>query len=177
MNILIERKQSHIGDEIARKVWAKFMVKYTIFQWGLVVFGAIMLLSHYLISPHDFWSLESSIGIFFILTAILFERSTHKSRRRFFKIKEGYSVKIQSAGGAQKFEITETHVAYSDALSATTIKWEAFTHYSHEKGILQIFLDDYQLSQWSWMDEEFKAGELQLLLSFLDQKFKRNQDN
>lgn len=175
MNILIARKQSHIREEIARRVWANFIVKYKRFQWGLVVFGAIMLLLNYSISSQDFWSLESSIGISFILTAMLSARSTYKSKSEFFRIQEDYSVKLQSAGSSQNFEITETHVAYSDALSTMTMKWEAFTHYSHEKGLLKIFLDDQQISQWTWLDEEFKAEELQLLLSFLDQKFKRNQ--
>lgn len=175
MHIIINRNKAHIREEIARKVWANFSVKYTRIQWIIGVLGAVLLLLSYSINAKQFWSLESSIGIAFILTAIFVARSTYKSKGQFFRIQESYSVKLQLAAGSQNFEITENHVTYSDALSTMTMKWDAFTNYSHEKGILTIFFDEHQLWQWAWLDIECKPEELQLLLSFLNQKFKSNQ--
>lgn len=177
MHIIINRNKAHIREEIARKVWAKFSVKYTRIQWTIAVLGAVFLLLSYSINAKQFWSLESSVGIAFILTAIFVARSTYKSKGQFFKTQESYSLKLQSAAGSQNFEITENHIAYSDALSTMTMKWDAFTNYAHDNGILTIFFDEHLLQQWAWLDIEFKPEDLQLLLSFLDQKFKGNQQN
>lgn len=172
MRILIERSKPQISEEIARRVWAKSSIGYKKVQLALALFGFVILGISYSLDPLQFWSISSSIGIAFILTAILTTRSTLKSKDRFFQQQAALREKLLQFGGWQHFEITESQIAYSDALITMTMKWDAVTSYSHEKGLLTINLYGEHIAQWAWLDTEFNPEELHIFCTFLQSIFK-----
>lgn len=166
-------------NETLWRLYSSHFKKYIIYALSL----AIIFVSLGFLAKYTYYSkisgdvvyynlnLSLSIGLAFLIVAIIYARHMIANKRAFFKLVDKRVAEHSLDPEDGLIEINDDSIKINGFNSKHEFRWKCFTHYTYKNGILFLMIDKNYSNPVAIVKEQMDAQEFDQFLGFVKSRF------